>query len=101
MKGILLAVLFFSTSLLRSQCTYSCSSYSVSPRTYSFMEVGGTQVFLPDDDVSTTVPINFNFDFYCTTYNQVRIASNGFITFDFGPITLSLTPYAQKVPNVA
>jgi len=62
---------------------------------------GGNVVYLPDDDVSTTYPLNFNFDFYCTTYNQVRIGSNGFITFDFGQITLSLTPLAQHVPHPA
>ncbi len=86
---------------LRSQCSYSCSSYSVSPITYSFIEVEGNPVYLQDDDISTTVPLNFNFDFYCTTQNQVRIGSNGYITFDFGPINLSLTPMAQKLPDAS
>lgn len=52
-----------------------------------------------DDDVTTTLPLHFNFDFFCTTYNQVRICSNGFITFDFSSFPFSGTPYPQNLPS--
>jgi hypothetical protein len=83
------------------QCAYTCSNYIVSPLTYSFYEGDGQLVPLLDDDVSTTFPLGFLLDYYCTAYNQVRIASNGFITFDFGNINNAGTPYAQALPHPA
>src|SRR5687767_3586606 len=82
-----------------SQCAYTCTSYIVSPLTYTTYPGDGNQLSMLDDDVTTTLPLGFNFDFFCTTYNQVRIASNGFITFDFGSIPFAGTPYAQALPS--
>jgi hypothetical protein len=82
-----------------AQCAYTCSSYIASPYTFSMQPAAGTTLSLLDDEVSTTVPLNFVFDYYCTSYNQVRIGSNGFITFDFGSINHANTPYAQALPN--
>ena len=41
----------------------------------------GTPVFLSDDQVSSALPIGFNFTFYGNTYSDFYISSNGFITF--------------------
>jgi len=44
----------------------------------------GTFISLGDDQVSGTVPLGFNFNFYGTTYNQAYVSSNGFLTFNSG-----------------
>jgi len=103
MKKLLLfiTVSIFSITKLNAQCVYTCSNYAVSQITYSPLPIGTNVLALGDDDISTAIPIGFNFDFYCSTYSQVRVCSNGFITFDLTtPITLSLTPYTQMLPNV-
>ena len=41
----------------------------------------GTSVSIGSHDVSTAVPIGFDFDFYGETYSQVFVSSNGFLTF--------------------
>ncbi len=41
----------------------------------------GTEVILQDDEVSTALPIGFEFAFYGALYNDFYISSNGFITF--------------------
>jgi hypothetical protein len=89
------------TGRLCGQCANTCSSYVVSPYTYSLYEGGGTPLSLLDDEVSTTLPLGFVFDFFCQPYNQARVASNGFVTFDFGNIIFANTPYAQALPNSA
>jgi hypothetical protein len=83
----------------QAQCTYSCDGYRVSEIPFSMYPADGDTLFLQDDQVTTNMPIGFNFEFYCNTYNQLRICSNGFITFDFGFISASTTPYAQNLPS--
>jgi hypothetical protein len=41
-----------------------------------------TSVTLSDDEISVPLPIGFDFSFFGNTYNQFRISSNGYITFD-------------------
>jgi len=41
----------------------------------------GTSVSLEDDEVSSALPIGFDFWFYGVSYNQFYISSNGFLTF--------------------
>jgi hypothetical protein len=41
-----------------------------------------TSVFLFDDDLTTPLPIGFDFNFFGAVYNEFRISSNGYITFD-------------------
>ncbi|WP_298543369.1 immunoglobulin-like domain-containing protein [uncultured Aquimarina sp.] len=41
----------------------------------------GTEILLEDDQVSTALPIGFEFAFYGNLYNDFYISSNGFITF--------------------
>jgi cysteine-rich repeat protein len=47
----------------------------------SFVPITGTQVVLGNDEVSGPIPIGFDFSYYGTTYDQVFIASNGFLSF--------------------
>lgn len=42
-----------------------------------------TNVVLSDDQISSDLPIGFDFNFFGNLYSQFRISSNGFITFDF------------------
>ena len=46
--------------------------------------ISGTTVALGDDQVSTTLPIGFNFYFYGVMYTDFYIGSNGFLTFNSG-----------------
>ncbi|MEP0265938.1 hypothetical protein [Dokdonia sp.] len=41
----------------------------------------GTEIILNDDEVSSALPIGFEFAFYGNLYNDFYISSNGFITF--------------------
>src|SRR4051812_8064493 len=95
------AVLCFVFLALRSgaQCTYSCDTYHASEIPFQMYPADGDTLVLSDDQITTNMPIGFNFEFYCTAYNQLRICSNGFITFDFGFISGSSTPYAQNLPS--
>jgi hypothetical protein len=66
--------------------TYSIcgNNYSVTSGTYSFINTSSAnQVLLFDDDVSSSLPIGFTFNFYCTNYTSFYISSNGFITFSY------------------
>jgi hypothetical protein len=64
--------------------TAACNSYSVDSILYAPVLGSGTTVTLSDDASSAALPIGFDFDFYCTTYNQFSISSNGFISFELG-----------------
>jgi hypothetical protein len=62
--------------------TTACSNYSVNSIPFGPVVGSGVSVPLADDALSVALPIGFDFDFYCTTYSQFVISSNGFITFD-------------------
>ena len=49
---------------------------------FSPLPGSGTFVQLSDDDVSSALPIGFDFNFFGNTYNTFYISSNGFITFN-------------------
>ena len=58
------------------------TSYSVQQGTYSWATIPSpTCITLGDDQVSGAITLPFPFKFYGTTYNQIYISSNGFITF--------------------
>jgi hypothetical protein len=83
MKKIYLLFFLACSVLLKSQCVQlGCSSYSVLPITYSLEAGPGDSLFLQDDDLSTPIPIGFNFNFMCSNYSSVVVGSNGFMTFD-------------------
>jgi len=90
MKKLLLAaaIAAFSSVQLKAQCAYTCSNYAVSEITYSLFPTTGinpVSSFSPSaDDGTVTVSMGFNFDFYCNTYSQVNICTNGFIQLNYG-----------------
>jgi len=110
MKKSLLNFIFFVlfTHFSQAQCVPTCSNYAVSNITFTTFPIAGTNAipnFLPnsDDGCTTPVPIGFNFNFYCTTYSNVLIYSNGLLQFDIGvPSTfpLGFDP-AQLIPSVS
>ena len=62
---------------------YLCSDDPSGPD-YNWIEISGTgtNTGLTGDDVSTEVPIGFQFPFYGNSYSSAWISSNGFITFN-------------------
>jgi hypothetical protein len=64
----------------------------------------GTGVILSDDQVSTSLPIGFSFNFFGTTYTDFYISSNGFITFSSttynGCCSGATLPMADGVDNI-
>jgi gliding motility-associated-like protein len=69
----------------------NCNAYTVQPIAFAPQAGIGTRVtdffsafggFPNDDDgISAALPIGFDFSFYCQTYSQFYIGTNGFITF--------------------
>ena len=57
---------------------YSVHSIAFAPRSTA----GGGSLVLGDDQVSGAVPIGFNFTFFGTTYTNLYVSSNGFVTFN-------------------
>ncbi len=45
------------------------------------LSLGGIDVYLDDDEVSSALPIGFDFWFYGVKYSEFYISSNGFLTF--------------------
>ena len=104
----LLCMMFFSGGSLWSQCIPTCSNYAFVPITFTTFPVGiGNAVtqFTPnlDDGATPSIPLGFNFNFYCNTYTAISVCSNGFIKFDdgipisFGAPAVSHPP--QSFPN--
>ncbi len=60
----------------------------------------GTAVTLSDDDASGAITIGFPFPFYDSTYNELYISSNGFVTFGTGSTARTNTAIpTSTVPN--
>lgn len=106
MKKLLLAaaIAVLSGVQLKAQCAYTCSNYAVSEITYSLFPTTGINAipsFSPSaDDGTLTVSMGFNFDYYCNTYSQVNICSNGFIQLNYGTaIDFGSPPSSQPSQN--
>ena len=59
------------------------SSFTVGTSSLTNMS-GATNLALGDDQVSSAINIGFDFDFYGNTFSQVKVATNGCITFGSG-----------------
>jgi hypothetical protein len=59
-----------------------CNLYTVANIGYAPSAMSGVAVALGDDQVSGAIPIGFSFTFFCTTYTDIFISSNGFLTFN-------------------
>ncbi|MFK7970750.1 MAG: T9SS type A sorting domain-containing protein [Bacteroidia bacterium] len=59
-----------------------CDTYLVESITYNRETLTSpTAIALGDDQVQSNVPIGFDLDFYCNTYNQFNLSSNGWLSF--------------------
>ncbi len=78
-----IAVCFGDTANLMANVNSSdCSQYTVAASAFAPMAGTGTAVSLTDDELSAALPIGFSFTFYCNTYTNFHISSNGYLTFD-------------------
>lgn len=69
--------------------------YIVDTIAYSPYSVGGTSPSMSDDSYVGPFNIGFNFDFYCNTYSQFYISSNGWVSFSpqgFNGWNINYTP---------
>ena len=73
--------------------------YTISTPVYSSVPGSGISVSLGDDQLSTALPIGFNFSFYGNNYTQFYISSNGYITFSPGGGSGCCS--GQSLPNTA
>ncbi len=72
-----------TTSQTVSQKGFSFSSSTLSNISFNWIYLfGSTNLSLGDDEVSGLISLGFNTNFYGTSYSQVRVSSNGFLTFD-------------------
>jgi gliding motility-associated-like protein len=71
-----------SVSLSDTLSPSICDDYTVSSISYAPISGSATTLSLADDELSSILPIGFNFNFYCNNYNSFYISSNGFISFD-------------------
>ena len=58
----------------------------------------GTEMSFSDDSVTGAIDLGFTFDFYGVEYTQIRVSSNGFLTFADSPNSGCCT--GQPVPSV-
>lgn len=77
--------------------TALCSNYVVDSIPFNPEQGSGASVVLTDNMVSGALPIGFDFKFYCNSYNEFYISSNGFISFDAS--TQSGCCIGQTIPN--
>lgn len=72
--------------------------YQVESIPYNTYATGGTTVSMGDDQILGPFPIGFSFDYFCNTYTQFYICSNGWIGFTAGQ---TQTWVVQSVPSTA
>ncbi|HNB82167.1 MAG TPA: PKD domain-containing protein, partial [Chitinophagaceae bacterium] len=72
--------------------SYTVTSIPFAPFTGSF-----TNISLTDDQMSSSLPIGFTFNFYGTNYTNFYICSNGFITFS--PSMPASIVYGEYLPT--
>ncbi|WP_309640339.1 T9SS type A sorting domain-containing protein [Flavobacterium sp.] len=86
--------------LLFSMATQAQSDYSVVAIPYQIYTATSAVQGTNDDTFSAPIPLGFDFDFYGSTYSQVNVSTNGYISFT--PQTLGgFSPWAynQTIPS--
>jgi subtilisin family serine protease len=58
----------------------------------------GTAMSFSDDSVTSAIDLGFTFEFYGVEYTQIRVSSNGFLTFSDSPTSGCCT--GQPIPSV-
>ena len=74
----------------------ACNVYNVTTIPYAPLATTGSNVSLNNESLSSSLNIGFPFNFFCNSYSNFFISSNGFITFTSGSPT---APTSQVVPN--
>ncbi len=72
--------------------------YELESIPYNQYSIGGTTISMFDDQIQGPFNIGFDFDFYCNTYTQFYICSNGWVGFTGGQ---TQTWVVQAVPSTA
>ncbi|MCH2021774.1 MAG: gliding motility-associated C-terminal domain-containing protein, partial [Saprospiraceae bacterium] len=85
-------------NLFTSIDSIDCNQYKIDNIPFLPVAGSGTSITLSDDELSSNLPIGFSFDFYCSTYSQFRISSNGYITFDLSTLNNGCCT-GQNIPN--
>lgn len=62
--------------------TVNCNAYTRTSIPYSWESGSGTSLSIASDGISSSISLGFSFDFYCNTFSSVRIAEDGFISFN-------------------
>lgn len=115
--ALLLAPIFASGQVIAPPDTFLCASdslvlnatfvggggtdqYTDSIIPYNFTTFTGTIYNGPDDQYSGIVSIPFDFCYYGQTYNQLKVSTNNYITFDLTGGGGGFSPWqTQAIPN--
>ncbi|GAB4284550.1 MAG: hypothetical protein Kow0068_09680 [Marinilabiliales bacterium] len=92
MKNIFILLSFVFTSSLLFAQTADQYTFSASSGSYSNI-VGGTAVnsIEVDGAISAAINIGFTFNYCGTNYTQVKVSSDGWLTFDVSASSSELT----------
>jgi gliding motility-associated-like protein len=60
----------------------TCNIYTLDTIPAYSLPGSGTALVLSDDELSSAIPLGFDFDFFCNTFSNIYVSSNGFISFD-------------------
>ncbi len=58
-----------------------CNAYTRTAIPYSWQSGTGTSLSIATNDISSPISLGFDFEYYCNTFNSVRVAEDGFISF--------------------
>jgi hypothetical protein len=79
--------------------SFSCyAQYDVSQIGFGQEPVSGVYVLMPDDAVSSVLPIGFEFCYWGNAYTQFYIGTNGWIGFSSGQ-PIAFTPFPLPTTN--
>jgi len=99
-KIIILPVVFsFMMSTLYAQLNYSFSSTT---GTYAYLSTGATTIHpaSTDDALSSAITLPFTFNYNCQPYTQIKVSTNGWLTFDMSLTTSNAFNNLDNTPGL-